>query len=223
MTRRWLALGAVCLAIALAFIGPGMLRNLEFFRVRRVEVLGARYLSGAQVMAALRLDADQSLFDGTAPLARRVFGILGVREAKVTRRWPGTLVVRVVEWEPVALTPADAGLALLDVRGRVLPFDPTRSPADLPLAPADPAVARLMARLRDAEPGVYADVQTARRVGDHVILEAGARRYLLRHDATVEELHALAAVAADLARKGKSWRELDARFAERILVRGMRS
>jgi cell division septal protein FtsQ len=221
--RRWLILGAVGLAGLLVLAGPPLLRNLEFFRVRRVEVLGARYLSGGQVMAALRLDPDHSLFDGTDPLARRVFGILGVRESKVTRRWPGTLVVRVVEWEPVALTPADAGLSLLDVRGRVLPFDPTRSPADLPLAPADPAVARLLARLRDAEPEVYADVLTARRVGDDVILDTGPRRYLLRSEATVEELHALAAVAADLARKGRTWRELDARYAERILVRGMSS
>lgn len=223
MKKGWLVLGGVALAAGGAAVAPAALRSLEFFRVRRVEVLGARYLSGDDVLAVLALRADASLFDPTAPLARRVFAIVGVREARVTRRWPGTLVVRIVEWEPVALAPGQRGLAPLDARGRVLPFDPTRWPADLPVATADWVVARVLARLREHEPDLYGAIISARRIRGDVVLEAGPRRFLLRGDATADELRALAAVAEDLARKGRSYRELDARYAERILVRGMKT
>jgi cell division protein FtsQ len=146
--------------------------------------------------------------------------IRGVRRASVSRRWPGTLVLRVEEFEPVALTSRREGLALVDARGRVLPFDPTRAPADLPLAPADPVVTRLIGRLKDTEPGVFRVIVSASRDRQVVVLDAGDRRFLVRADANAAQLRALAAVMEDLARKGRKYRELDARFTDRVFVRG---
>ena len=46
--RRWMVLAglAVAVSVLLAAVVPGWLRDLAFFKVRRVEVLGARYLDG---------------------------------------------------------------------------------------------------------------------------------------------------------------------------------
>ena len=129
-------------------------------------------------------------------------------------------MLQVEEFEPVALTPRREGLALVDARGRVLPFDPTRAPADLPVAPADPLVTRLIARLKDTEPGVFRVIVSASRDRQSVVLDAGDRRFLVRTDANAAQLRALAAVMEDLARKGRKYRELDARFTDRVFVRG---
>jgi cell division protein FtsQ len=221
--RGWVVLGGVAAMAAVLAIAPGQLRRLEFFRVRRVEVTGARYVTGAQVAALLGLPATASLFDDTDPLARKLVRMRGVREARISRRWPGTLVVRLTEADPVGLARTDSGLVLIDDRGRVLPFDPVRAPADLPLAPADPVVAGLMGRLREWEPGLFAEVEAAARANGDVALQVGDRRLLLRGDASRETFRALAAVMGDLGRKGKRYRELDARYTDRVYVRGMKS
>jgi cell division protein FtsQ len=222
--RGWVALGAVVLLGVTAALAPRGLRRLDFFRVRRVEVVGARYLIGTELVAALSLRPLASLFDDVEPVRRAALKVRGVRGASVSRRWPGTLVLKVKEAEPVALTQLDQGLALVDERGRVLPFDPTRAPADLPVAEADPVVARMMGRIREADPEFFGVIVSASRGEDReVILEAPDHRFLLRGDASTEQIRALAAVAQDLARKGRNYRELDARYADRVFVRGMKS
>ncbi|HEX9893876.1 MAG TPA: FtsQ-type POTRA domain-containing protein [Gemmatimonadales bacterium] len=206
--------------LALGFLSPLLLKRASFFRVRRVEVVGARYLTGNEIVAGLKLARNASLFDRVAPIERAAIRIRGVRRASVRRRWPGTLVLRVEEIEPVALTPSRSGLALLDAGGRVLPYDPTRVPADLPVVPADPLLARLVARVRETEPGLFRAIVSASRQRQLVVFEAGDRRFLLRPDAGPAQLRALAAVIDDLARKGRRYRELDARFTDRVFVRG---
>jgi cell division protein FtsQ len=206
--------------LVLMFAMPRALSRSSFFRVRRVEVVGARYLTGPEIVAALQLGQSASLFDPLEPVVGATIAIGGVRRASVRRRWPGTLVLRVEEFEPVALTPRREGLALVDARGRVLPFDPTRAPADLPVAPADPLVTRLIARLKESEPALFRAIISASRDRQSVVLEAADRRFLLRADASAAQLKALAAVVEDLARKGRRYRELDARFTDRVFVRG---
>jgi cell division protein FtsQ len=222
--KRWAAAAAVVVvALVAVSVAPRWLRQLEFFKVRRIEVLGARYLSGPEVAAVMKVSADASLFDGTEPYQKAVFRIIGVREVTVSRRWPGTLVVRLRESEPVALAPTPEGLALVDDRGWILPFDPTRVPADLPVAPADPAVAKALARIRNTAPGLYATIGSAAKVGEDVVIEAAGKRLLVRRDVTASDIRALVAVMDDLERNSRSYRELDARFTDRVFVRGMKS
>jgi cell division protein FtsQ len=222
--KRWVLVAAIAGGgLVAASAAPGWLRQLEFFKVRRIEVLGARYLSGPEVAAVMKVPADASLFDGTAPYQKAVFQIRGVREVTVSRRWPGTLVVRLRESEPVALSPTPEGLALVDDRGWILPFDPTRVPADLPVAPADPAVAKALARIRNTAPGLYATIGSAAKAGNDVVIEAGGKRLLVRRDVTADAIRALVAVMDDLERHQRSYRELDARFTDRVFVRGMKT
>lgn len=221
-TRRavYLALGLVGVVIVWA-AGPPLLRRVEFFQVRRVEILGSRYLPGEEIVARMGLEEGASIFDPVEPLAARVFAMIGVREVSIRRRLPGTLRVSIRESDPVALSLHEGKLVLVDERGWVLPFDPTRSPADLPLASADSLVTGLLARLRQADPERFAEVISAVRARDHVVLETENRRLLMRADASAEEILDMAAVAAELARQGREYRELDGRFVGRVFVRGM--
>jgi cell division septal protein FtsQ len=208
--------------IALAM--PRLARRMEFFRVRRVELVGVRHLPPRAVVAALRLRAGASVFDELAPMERRLAAVPGVRQAAVRRRLPGALRVEVVEAIPVALAPRAAGMALVDSAGRVLPFDPTRAAPDLPvLAQPDSLVARLLGHVRDADPGLFAQISSAWRVADDVVLDVGGRRVWFRPDASPEEMHAVMAVAQDLARKGRPYAELDGRFAGQVVVRWSRA
>jgi cell division protein FtsQ len=211
-------------AVTLVWLGgPALLRRVAFFNVRRVELLGTRYLPGEAIVARMALEPGASVFDPVEPLEARIFAMIGVREVVVRRRLPGTLRVEIRESEPVALSPHEGKLVLVDERGWVLPFDPTRSPADLPVAEADSAVAGLLARVRQADPAQYSAIISAARERDHVVLETDTRRLLMRADASAEVILDMAAVAAELGRQGRTYRELDGRFAGRVFVRGIGS
>jgi hypothetical protein len=225
--RVWLPSRKVALRIAVALLVvaagallPLALRKVRFFEVRRLELVGARYLTPADVARALALPAGANVFDELAPLERRVAGMEGVLDAEVGRRLPGTLRIRVREREAVALTERRGRLVLMDVDGKVLPFDPTRPADDLPVADAHAAVGHLLVRFRASEPELYARVDAGRRVRGDVVLESGATTWRFRADATPEEFRALALVLAELSRRGwTGWRELDTRVSGRVIVR----
>jgi hypothetical protein len=127
-------LGAVVAALLASQAGRvrAALAEVELFRVKDVEVEGARYVSAAEVTGALRLSPTASVWDDRAPLEARVSGHPLVSSARIGRRLPSTLVVRIDEREPVALL-ATPTLEPVDARGRTLPLDPARHRLDLPL------------------------------------------------------------------------------------------
>ncbi|HET9040270.1 MAG TPA: FtsQ-type POTRA domain-containing protein [Gemmatimonadales bacterium] len=220
----WKLLGGLGLGLALWFGLPGLLRGLDFFRVRRVEIAGLQYLDPAKVIAALKLSPKASVFDDPAPLRRRVYAMPGVNGVEVGRRLPGTLEIELIEAVPVALATRGDGLALLDARGRVLPFDPLRSAPDLPLAAnGDAVVTGVLARVRDSDPDLFARIGAAWRVGPDVVLEVGGRRLWFGAQVSAEDIRAVTAVEQALARSGRAYQELDGRFAGQVIVRRTRA
>jgi len=220
MTRRLLIGAAAVLLVAGTLVGIRWGARLSFFQVRRVELVGGRYLTPVEVAKALRVPQDASIFDDTAPLLARVQRLAGVEEARVVRRLPGTLRGTSREAEAIALGERGGKLVLLDTRGRPLPFDPTSAPSNLPLAEPDPLVAGLLARVRDAEPELFGGIERGSRLRQDVVLDIGGGRVLFRADASDLEIHDLVLIRDWLAREGTTWRELDARFSARIVVRG---
>jgi cell division septal protein FtsQ len=220
----WKVLGGLGLGLALWFGLPGLLRGLDFFRVRQVEIAGLQYLDPAKVIAALKLSPMASVFDDPAPLRRRVYAMPGVNAVEVGRRLPGTLEVELVEAPPVALASRGDGLALLDARGRVLPFDPLRSAPDLPVAAnGDALVTAVLARVRDSDPDLFARIGAAWRAGPDVVLEVGGRRLWFGAQVSAEDIRAVMAVEQALARSGRAYQELDGRFAGQVIVRRTRA
>jgi cell division septal protein FtsQ len=211
--------GVVAVGLA-ANAAPGLLQRLDYFRVRRVEIAGLQYLAPAKVIAALGLQTDATVFDDLAAAGRRLAALPGVISAEVQRRLPGTLEIEVVEAVPVALAPRTGGLALLDSSGTVLPFDPSVSAPDLPVAAtADRRIARVLARVQEHDPMLFARVRTAWRVKDDVLLDVDGRRLWFGPAVTAEDIRAVVAVAQDLARQGRTYQELDGRYAGQVIVR----
>jgi len=170
----WL-LGACVVALALWLALPFGLRHLEFFRVRRVEIVGLQYLDAAKVIAAAKLAPRASVFDDHEPLAARLRALPGVAGAEVGSRAPGTLRIELAEAEPVALAPKGDRLAMVNERAEILPFDPLGSAPDLPvLIGGGEVVAGALARAKELDPGLFA--QPLRNAGDGVE-EAEAHRF----------------------------------------------
>jgi hypothetical protein len=108
----------------------------------------------------------------------------------------------------------------MDSAGRILPFDPAIGAPDLPIAEAPSApVASLLGRVRDADPALFARIQSARGGPNAVELDLGGQRLLFRPEASVEVIRTVMLVAQDCARTKRPWRELDGRFAGMVIVR----
>jgi cell division protein FtsQ len=218
--RAWPAFALVAGAVAAWFGGPPLLRGLDFFRVRRIEVHGARHMQPDAIASALRLSADASVFDDLEELGTQVQALPGIAAAEVGRRLPGTLEVTISEEAPVAIAPGEGAMRMIGADGDVLPFDPAYSAPDLPVTFApDSALAGLLARLQAADRALFGQIAAARRRQDHIVLEVGGRRILVMPDASAEEIRAVMAVAQDLARNGRPYAELDGRFAGQVVVR----
>lgn len=219
---KWLWwVGGALLVPGLWFGGPVVARQIDFFRVRRVEFVGLRYGSPAAALAKLALPGKFNLFEDLAGVERRAGTIPGVRAASVSRRLPGTLVVKLQERAPIALVPSGGTLRLMDAAGVVLPFDPARSAPDLPVAAtAAPQIGQLLASVRRLDPALFAEVTAARLRGTDVALTVKGRQFVFRPDASIEEMRAVTLVASDLASRGQAFDELDGRFAGCVVVRG---
>jgi hypothetical protein len=95
---------------ALAIVGAGMeaalLAWLWFgpaLAVSTVQVIGAHHLTASQVARAAGLSSDTSVIsvDGES-VDEHLLGQVWVRSAKVEPQLPGTVLIQVSEWQPVA-------------------------------------------------------------------------------------------------------------------------
>lgn len=223
--RRLLwVVGGCLVAAAVWFVVPFGLRHLEFFRVRRVEIVGLQYLDAAKVVAAAKIPPRVSVFDDLEPMETRLRALRGVAGAEVSSRAPGTLRITLSEVQPVALTPKGDRLAIVNERGEVLPFDPLASAPDLPvLIGGGELVARALARAKEFDPGLFARIDAAWRVGPDVVFEVGGRWFWFSSGLTAEDIRAVTAVEQALARNGRVYQELDGRFAGQVVVRRARA
>jgi cell division protein FtsQ len=211
----------VVAAIALYFLAPLGMRHLDYFRVRRVEIVGGRYITPASVTALMAVDTTGSVWDRLGPLEDRVREHPQVREVRVSRRLPGTLIVRIDENLPVALVSLADGLHPYDRDARPLPIDPSRTPVDLPvIARRDTLVLRLLDDLRAADPAVFARVSEVRWD------EGGGLRVLMSGlivraptDCSAARFLEILPVEQDLARRGHKAAELDLRYRDQVVAR----
>ncbi|MFC4059890.1 cell division protein FtsQ/DivIB [Planomonospora corallina] len=139
-----LTAGVVGSAVWLVFLSP---------------VLGVREIrvTGNFDVPADRIRQAAGVADGTplatvdaAAVAGRIRAIRQIESAEVGRSWPGTLVVEVVEREPVAVVPVGGKAALVDRHGVVTEVRAV-APPTLPLlrlerpGPDDPAAGAALA------------------------------------------------------------------------------
>lgn len=121
--------------------------------IDRVVVEGAARSGGPAVLGVTGIELGTAMVTADlGAVAERVARLPWVRTAEVRRRWPGTLVVEVVERTPVAAVPAAGeGWTLLDADGRQLAVE---------VAPA-PEVVRVEVTPRPPSLGMPADDRLA--------------------------------------------------------------
>ena len=226
LAARWrLTLAAFVGLVLLAspLWGPPVLRRLEFFRVRRVEILGTRYTAPSELLDRLRVDTTRSVWDPLDPLAARLRTHAQLESVTVTRRLPGTLVVRVKERHPVALVDAPGGLRAVDERGRRLPLDPSRTPVDAPVvtaAPRDTLVYHLLGDMQRESPALYAKLSSIRALGaDEIVLQISDLSVRAMTNVTLARLGDIDPVQRDLTRRQLHAAEIDLRYRDQVIAR----
>jgi len=117
----------------------GVVADMETFRVREVEVVGANFIDQGAVLELLKLESDATVWGDTREWAQRVQAHPMVQTVRIKRRIPGTLVVDVRERVPVALAPTPT-LEPVDAEGQRLPVDPAEHALDLPVIGSDAPV-----------------------------------------------------------------------------------
>jgi cell division protein FtsQ len=224
--RRWrlvlLGVGVMLLA-ASPLWGPGTLRQLAYFRVRKVEILGTRYTAPGELLERMRVDTSRSVWDPLAPLEARVRSHPQVEQVVVTRRLPGTLVVQVTERHPVALVNGPGGLRAVDARGVRLPLDPSRTPVDAPVvtaAPRDTMVYHLLGAMQREAPALYAKLSSIRATGaDEILLQIADLPVRAMTSVTLARLADIDPVERDLARRQLRPAEIDLRYRDQVIAR----
>ena len=220
LKRGAYALG-VLIVLASPWWGRLIASRLSFFRVRRVEIVGVRYLAPSDILTRLKVDTTRSVWDDATPLEQRVAAHPQVGTVSIRRKLPGTLVVSVVENMPIAMVSTAGGFLVFDERGRQLPLDPSKVPVSLPIAARrDTALFRLLARVRAERPRIFARLSDVARVGDREVLmhiESLAVRAML--DVTPDRLAEIFPVEADLAKRQARVAELDLRYRDQVIAR----
>jgi cell division protein FtsQ len=102
--------------------------------IDRIAIEGARHTSAGELARAAQVDrGDPLLYVDLAKVRRNLEGLPWVASADVSRRWPGTLGIAVVERVPVGVLPArDGGWVISAADGRLLDA-PKDAPAGLPI------------------------------------------------------------------------------------------
>jgi cell division protein FtsQ len=226
----WLARGRLMLGALLALgllasplWGPRLLGMLDFFRVRKVEVLGLRYTPPGEVLDRLHVDTTRSVWEPLEPLAARVASHPQVASVVVTRKLPGTLVVDVTERRPVALVSAGTTLRAVDERGVLLPLDPSRTPVDAPVvtaAPRETAVYHLLGTMQREAPRLYARISSIRSIGSgELLVQVADLPVRTMTSVTLARLSDIEPVERDLARRQLRASELDLRYRDQVIAR----
>lgn len=175
----WGIVGAVAVAAVggAGYFGlPSMVR-MEFaqaaahagFEVDKVEVRGVERMDELQVYNIALGQVDRSMVNVDLPKLRGDLMKLGwVKDARVSRRLPDTLVVDIVERQPVAVWQHGGNLALIDVSGAVLQPVSQQTMPDLPLVvgPSANLQTASLGKLMEAAPALKPMLAGATWVGD---------------------------------------------------------
>lgn len=128
---------------------PGLLAELDYFRLTDFEIEGARVLTLEQVLQHMEIPDGASFWDDPGGWSDRIGSHPMVRSVGLSMRLPRTLVISLEERVPVAFV-ATPVLEPVDRDGVVLPLDPVKRRLDLPvLQGVEPNTAEL--RLLAAE------------------------------------------------------------------------
>src|SRR3954454_3184352 len=184
-----LVFGAFILAIGLAALvaldipakaprADGVAIGEAGFKVSGYQIVGINHMNRALIDAVvtdeLRRAADEAgsakapeALVSVSGIRQRLLGYGWVKDARVSRRLPDTLVIDIIERTPAALWQSEGQLALIDSSGVVLDRVPVDKMPDLPLliGPGAGAQEEQLGRLMGAVPTLKPQLASATWVG----------------------------------------------------------
>lgn len=190
--RKRLRRAAVLAGVAASVSAAWGVTQTPLLDVDHIDVLGAGQSGVAAVQQASGIErGDALLTSGVGEAAERIADLPWVQTVDVSRKWPNTIQVRVVERVPAAAVPVkDGGWVLLDVTGRQLAVVPDPGPGvlrvELPPVAASPgrvldAGADAVLELAAGRPATLQDRLLALRPAPNGAVDGTVR---LRNDAT---------------------------------------
>jgi hypothetical protein len=235
--RRLLLVFALAAAgIAAGASAPSVLRRVDAFRVRRVEVRGTHFIAPHDALRQSGIDTTSNVFDDFEPARRALEEHPLIASARIQTRVPGTVRIFVEEAQPVAFV-ALPELQPVDGAGRLLPVKSGLAALDLPLIgirirphdgrvvdPQALAVIGTLDHIRRVEPALFDRISEAapeRGTGIRLTLRSpqGATAFVPA-DPSNMRLNELRLALADLAARGELNRlsRVDARWSGQIVV-----
>jgi cell division protein FtsQ len=196
------------------------------FTMKRVEIKGANHIRQLDVynIAFDQPSSAMPLVDLEATRQRLLrFG--WVRDARVSRRLPDTLVVDIVERRPAAIWQHNQKLALIDMDGVVLEAVRLDAMPDLPLliGPGANLHAAQLARLTQAAPNLKPAMAGASWVGGRrwdLRFQSGEVLALPEGEAAARKaLAKFASIDQSVQLLGKGYVRIDMRDPKRMLIR----
>lgn len=218
--------------------GRSLLARINYFNVRTIEVVGARFVAPDSLLDVAAIGRDRSVWDDYTETERRLVEHPLIEEAQVRRSGWRALRIVVREVEPVALV----GLPeLRAVRGdgTVLPIEPAGASLDLPLLTARAKLEdggtklekgralralSLFAELHALDPGLAAavsdfDLAEPEGLMANLVLSQPAQRLALPSRIDEALVRRIRATLADLRSRGSDAVLVEARFADQVVVR----
>ena len=175
---RWMfglfAAGAVAVAVvaldvpAKVGLATGEAIGNAGFRVRSVDVQGIHRMDSGPVFAIATDQKSMAMpLVDVAAIRERLLHYGWVKDARVSRRLPDTLVIDIVERKPTALWQDDQRLSLIDADGVVLDRVPISAMPDLPLliGPGANSQSRSLDGLLKEAPTLRPQLESANWVG----------------------------------------------------------
>ena len=233
---RWMfglfALAIVCLALVAldipnkAALAAGEAVGNAGFRVKSVDVQGIRQMDPRPVyeIAFDQKTTAMPLVD-VADIRNRLLEFGWVKDARVSRRFPDTLVIDIVERTPAALWQDEDRLTLIDAEGVVLDRVPVAQMPDLPLLIGNGANGQAVGldRLLNKAPTLKAQLASATWVGErrwNLSMQSGETLMLPEGDAAAANaLSRFARMDSSAGLLGRGIVQFDLRKGNEMTVR----
>ncbi len=218
--------------------GRRLLASIDYFNVRQVEVVGARWVAPDSLLRLVAIGRGRSVWDDFSEIERRLIRHPLIDEAHIRRSGLRSLRVVVREVEPLALV-GTPELRAVRGDGTLLPIDPAGTSLDLPLLTVQAELAEDSTRLRDGsalralaifarlqvlDPGlasVISDFELAVDQGLMANLTTAQPAQRLALPSAIDEtlVRRVRATLADLRSRGVAATLVEARYADQIVVR----
>lgn len=192
--------------------------------VREVKLTGRTWANQSDIVAALGLYADQTIFDIDLKGARARLEAMGwIESARVSRRLPSTLEVHIVEREPFALWQVRRRLVLIDRAGETILRKGLGRFTYLPVVVGEdaPDYAAALIDTLSAQPELLERVDAATRVGLrrwNLRFDNGVDVYL-PEDGVAEAWRRLGALQDEQGILDREVAVIDLRLTDRLVVR----